>query len=332
MIYSLIKALEHQQSIINLLDNKAIYRHFDGSITNQLNVIEDKLHSLNIPNNVLCYYYAAFFVLSWENLIMKVKFSNQKISQLYCCYAEAKNTRYVMDVQYDGSQYAGFQKQRDQKTVQSTLEDVLSALYNHPISVHASGRTDRGVHALKQTIHFDSHTTLPIDRLITIINQTLPGDIRALNVYKAPSVFHARYDAISKTYRYILTQDRNPYKSHYSLYIKSWETPIIREKLNLFVGQNNFANFSKKSDKSSTVRTIHCIRVFEEKNDLIIEITASGFLHNMVRIMIGAALYLDLDTIVKGLNNPQSPIAKHVVPASGLYLKKVNYTFNSKQD
>ncbi len=329
MIYSFIKNIVVQKPIIHLLDNKAIYRHFDGSITNQLEVIQDKLISLEIPNDVLCYYYASFYVLSWKNLIIKVKVNNQKISQMYCQYNEPNKKRYIMQLQYDGSHYSGFQKQPDKKTVQGTLEDVLSALCNHPVFVHASGRTDRGVHALKQTIHFDSHSALPMSRLLSILNTTLPGDINVLQIHKAPPIFHTRYDAIHKTYRYIITRDRDPYRSHYAYHIKTWETALIRDKLDLFKGPNDFANFSKKSEKSSTVRIIHHIHIFEENDDLIIDITANGFLHNMVRIMIGAALYLDLETIEKGLRTPQIPIAKHVVPASGLYLKNVGYNAHS---
>ena len=198
-------------------------------------------------------------------------------------------------ISYDGSAFSGYQVQPGKRTVQLELERVLQTMHKGSIvKVVASGRTDAGVHATGQVIHFDSELTLPMDRWRTALNVQLPGDIRVLLVEQVQNDFHARYNAVGKTYRYIwsLNEVHSPFERNYSVHADRYKPDIKRMKeasIHL-LGTHDFSSFcASNTSVKDFVRTIDSIRleVDKEMNQLQMEISGNGFLYNMVRIIAG---------------------------------------------
>lgn len=243
--------------------------------------------------------------------------------------------RYALIVQYDGTAYSGFQIQNNANSIQSEIKKALKILSKEDVRIVAAGRTDAGVHAFGQVVHFDMHKELPADKLCISLNGILPADIAVKKVYIVDSSFHARYSAIAREYIYVIYN--HPYKSPFMRYRAMW----VRERIDIdffqkaasyCIGEKDFASFCKKtSAEESTVRYIEYItveRMFE--NLVIFTIKGNAFLHNMVRIIVGTILQLmqqgqspeKMQEIIESRDrNYSGPTA----PAYGLYLKKVYY-------
>lgn len=261
--------------------------------------------------------------------MVKIKYKNNHIISLYADTLDENMTRYRVDFRYDGTLYEGYQRQPKAKTVQRELESVLSHLMQTPITVHAASRTDAGVHALHQVLHFDANTPLSPSKIKTLMNTMLPDDIVVDKVDEVPSVFHARYDAVSKTYSYRISHEKNPFNAHYVHYLEPLSVDTINSMLEVFIGTHDFASFAKVSDKKDTIRTIFEAQSVRKNNETIIEITGSGFLRNMVRMLIGEILYdykHRTTSYLDRLERPSSKYPKRLAPAQGLYLKSVHYT------
>lgn len=174
-------------------------------------------------------------------------------------------TRYKLTIQYDGTRYSGFQVQPDERTIQSEVEKAISVmLKGEAVRIFASGRTDAGVHALGQVIHFDFPKQLTDGAMMRALNTILPDDIVVSAEEVVPDDFHARYDAKSKTYDYYIYNDkiRNPFIRHQVL----WHPyPLDNDKMkiaiNAIIGEHDFTSYaSSKDDKKSKVRTIYDAR------------------------------------------------------------------------
>lgn len=245
------------------------------------------------------------------------------------------NQRYKAVVAYDGSKFSGFQIQPNTRTVQEELEKALGMLHKgNIIKVTGSGRTDAKVHAKGQVIHFNSSLQLPSERWEKALNTLLPPDIAILSVEAVHAEFHARFDAIAKTYQYrvYLGQNRDPFRYHYMAhYPYAIELDPMKKAAGFLVGTHDFTSFcSAKTDVQNKVRTITDLTIEHDHDELIFTFTGSGFLYNMVRIMAGTLLDIGMGKILPEQIQPillgrDRTLAGKTAPAEGLYLWEVDY-------
>ena len=244
--------------------------------------------------------------------------------------------RYLATVSYKGTNYCGWQKQTVSKlpSIEETIEHVLSKIVNFETKIYGSGRTDAGVHALGQTFHFDSNKDLDVNRFMHSMNELLPDDIRVQKVEKVSDDFHARFNAIEKTYIYKIRNAKvsSAFKSdlEYTLGQKL-DLEKMREAAQIFVGEHDFQNFtSKEEDEQKFSRNIGDISINCEKNDIEISLTGNGFMRYMVRMIVGNLIQVGLgkltakdlqDALESSVRKPSS----YKAPAYGLYLKEVIY-------
>jgi tRNA pseudouridine38-40 synthase len=243
--------------------------------------------------------------------------------------------RYKSIISYDGSGFFGYQVQPKKRTVQFELETALAKMHKgEHIKVFASGRTDAGVHAKGQVVHFDSPLPIAVEKWQIALNSLLPEDISVLSVIKVDSSFHARFDTIGKEYRYVLqlSKMRDPFQRNFSvLYPYDLNIEAMKEASRFFIGTHDFTSFcSAKTEVEDRVRTIEIIDFLQDKDFLTLRFVGNGFLYNMVRILTGTLLEVGLgkrkpeempDILVK----VDRRFAGKTAPAQGLYLWKVFY-------
>ena len=234
---------------------------------------------------------------------------------------------------YKGTNYYGWQKQVGFISVQEKIEECLSKVYDTTINIQGSGRTDAGVHALKQYFHFVVDKEKDLNQLAYSLNKMLPDDIKIISFEKVDDDFHARYNAKEKIYEYrILLTNKDPlsYDLAY-IYPMELDIELFKLALNKFVGNHNYQDFtSKEEDESNFVRNIYSIDFIKE-NDLVrIVFKGNGFMRYQIRNMIGAAINVangkeKLEFIDKHLDSKNREIIAYKAPASGLYLVDVIY-------
>ncbi|MEP9408819.1 tRNA pseudouridine(38-40) synthase TruA [Peribacillus frigoritolerans] len=243
--------------------------------------------------------------------------------------------KYKCVIAYDGTDFAGYQVQPEKRTIQSEFEAVLAQMHKGTIiKVTASGRTDSGVHAKGQVLHFESPLTFPTENWIKAFSALLPTDIIVLEVDIVPDDFHARFHTTGKEYRYIVARSklRDPFKRNYAYhYPYALNVEAMREAISHLIGTHDFTSFcSAKTEVVDKVRTINEMD-FEESDDfLVFRFVGEGFLYNMVRILVGTLLDVgsgkmsphDMSGI---LDNKDRSFAGKTAPAQGLYLWKVFY-------
>ena len=243
--------------------------------------------------------------------------------------------RYKCIIAYDGTAFAGYQVQPEKRTVQSELETALGKMHKgEKVRVTASGRTDAGVHAKGQVIHFDSANELPAENWQKALNALLPSDIVVLDVKLAPDTFHARFDPIGKEYRYVIRRGplRDPFKRNQAYHFPyPLDFKAMREAISYLVGTHDFTSFcATNTNVVEKVRTIHEIELIEEDDLLVFRFVGSGFLYNMVRILVGTLL--EVGSGKRKACEMQDIIAKQdrqcagkTAPGHGLYLWEVFY-------
>lgn len=243
---------------------------------------------------------------------------------------------YCLIVQYDGTEYSGFQIQPKQRTIQGEIEKALAKLAPHPIRIIGAGRTDAGVHSEGQTISFnDSHLTVPRERLPYALNALLPADIRVIESREVPQDFHARYDAVDKTYRYQIYEGDFPnvFWQRYAYWTKQPLDWVAMENCaQLFLGTLDFAGFaSSGSSVKTTIRTMHNVKFDYTRSVKTIRFTADGFLYNMVRNLVGTLLDVglgkcDQEYVQTILEKGDRRLAGATIAPQGLFLERVNYS------
>ena len=235
---------------------------------------------------------------------------------------------------YKGTNYYGWQKQVGFVSVQSTIEEVLSKVYDSPISITGSGRTDAGVHALKQYFHFDSEKEKDLKQLAYSLNKMLPDDIKILSFERVDDEFHARYNAKKKIYEYrIVLKNKDPFQDELAfVYPMELDFDLFKDALNKFVGKHNYQDFtSKEEDEGGFIREIYGINVDKNDNDIKVRFVGNGFMRYQIRNMIGAAINVankkeDLSFIDYHLKEDKTrDIISYKAPANGLYLVDVLY-------
>lgn len=241
--------------------------------------------------------------------------------------------RVRMIIQYDGTNYEGWQRQLTGMDIQQIMEEELFKLTGHECVLNASGRTDSGVHALAQVAHFDTDCRIPAEKFAFALNTGLPRDIRAVYSDEAPQGFHARFDVKRKHYRYAVKNTRHdcPFTRNYALHYH-WKLDMakLNEAAAMFLGEHDFKAFMAVGVKpKSTVRTIYSSEWKEENGLLVFNVAGSGFLYNMVRIMVGTMLQYgqnrNTDGIRLALETGKRDYAGPTAPAHGLTLARVQY-------
>ncbi len=241
--------------------------------------------------------------------------------------------RFKVVIKYLGTSYFGWQKQPNVITVQGTIEEVLSRLYNETITIYGSGRTDAGVHAKHQVFHFDGRVIMNLNKLKYTLNKMLPNDIEVIKINYAKLDFHARFSAKKKHYVYrILNKAKDPFNDNlYLLYPLKLNISEFKANIKLFEGEHNFANFtSKKEDERNFVRVIEKAYFTKKGNIFEFHFVGEGFMHGQVRMMVGALLAINEGKITKEdienyLNLKERTIINYKSPAKGLYLEYVGY-------
>ena len=239
---------------------------------------------------------------------------------------------------YDGTDFAGWQVQLRQRTLQGTLEEILSKITGEQIRVFGSGRTDAGVHALAQVVSFDTSTAHSAQVLHKALNCELPHDMSALSVEDAPEGFHARRDAKRKRYRYFIVEGRvrNVFRRRYALHVyRVLDVDAMCLAAKSLIGTHDFASFqSAGSKRETTVRTIFDLSLARlpepETNVLQIDVEADGFLYNMVRNIVGTLLEVGQGAqpaswVTEVLAARDRQRAGSTAPAQGLFLVNVQY-------
>ncbi|MDR0929351.1 MAG: tRNA pseudouridine(38-40) synthase TruA [Oscillospiraceae bacterium] len=242
--------------------------------------------------------------------------------------------RIRLTVSYDGTAYAGWQRQLNAPSVQQSLEKALHSLTGENAPTVGASRTDAGVHALGQTVHFDTQSRIPAEKFCFALNTRLPDDIRVTDSIAVPPDFHARYSARGKTYRYQI--HNSPHASAlYRLQRAHVVHPLDVEKMRLaaraVLGEHDFKAFAAAgSEAKTTIRDIRRADIAQEGE--LIELTVSGrsFLYNMVRILAGSLIYVGLgklppDCLEKALSSGNRLDLGITAPAHGLTLMQVAY-------
>lgn len=243
---------------------------------------------------------------------------------------------YKIIVSYDGSKYMGWQRQSTNplKTIQGKLENVLSLLFDEPIQLIASGRTDAGVHALMQVANFHANTEKSCEDICAYLKQYLPKDIAVLKLTPSSPRFHARYNCTTKTYVYTVdTGDfANPFTLRYAHHIgQPLDIAAMQKASTYLLGTHDFQSFtSLKSKKKSTIKTIHSINIQSDGHLCTLTFNGNGFLQHMVRILSGTLLEVGLgnmppEHVLTILESKSRAVAGPTAPAHGLCLKEVHY-------
>lgn len=237
-------------------------------------------------------------------------------------------------VAYDGTNYHGWQVQKNGITIESELNRCLSELLQEPIEVIGASRTDAGVHALGNVAVFDTQARMPAEKISYALNQRLPEDIRIQRSEEVDADWHPRHCDSRKTYEYRIYRGEfaMPVKRLYSLFVyQKLDVEKMQEAARYFVGEHDFKSFCQVGAQvETTVRTIYDVNVYEEGTDVVIRVTGNGFLYNMVRIMAGTLI-----EVGKGKREPREIqemiVAKNreaagpTAPAHGLMLVKYEF-------
>ena len=240
-----------------------------------------------------------------------------------------------LDLCYDGTRYRGWQRQPGvENTIQGKLETALSRILEEPIEVYGSGRTDAGVHALHQVASFRCESTMAPEEMLSQLRHYLPEDIGVLGLKQAGERFHARYNALRKTYRYRIWNSEEPCvfeRRYVTVEEGNLDVAAMQRAAAHFLGQHDFSSFcNHKSAKKSGVRYIGVLDVLRDGPYIDITVTGNGFMRNMVRIIAGTLMEVgkgkrDPDSIPTLFEEGVRAQAGFLAPPQGLSLLEVEY-------
>ena len=242
--------------------------------------------------------------------------------------------RYLLRISYDGNAFSGWQSQKEDRTVQQVIENALSEIAKKSVKITCAGRTDAGVHALRQYAHFDFNQDMTAEQIKFALQAKLPTDISIQKVFTVIQDFNARYDASSRTYKYLLTKQRTPFNRYYKSFLpkKNIRKKIVRNCLPFFLGKHDFTSFSKHNpDLNNCFCEIIQLNFKDTGNEYIFTISANRFLHNMVRRIVGTVINIShfelKPEIIRDLiaEKDQNNKLIETVPPQGLYLEEVQY-------
>ncbi len=243
-----------------------------------------------------------------------------------------------LTVAYDGTAYAGWQRQRNADTVQAHVESALQDIEGRAVTLHGAGRTDAGAHALGQVASVILDHPISVSALTRALNAKLPMDIRVRSVEQMPDRFHARYDARRKTYRYRIDQAAvaNPTEVRFAWHIVApLNIDAMRQAAAHLIGRHDFAAFqtaASQSTRESTERTVFSATIEREPTEILtIEVCGDGFLRHMVRAIVGTLVEVGLEQqaperMAVVLGSGRRDQAGPTAPARGLFLVSVDYS------
>lgn len=243
-------------------------------------------------------------------------------------------TNIKLTIEYDGTNYVGWQRQQNGISIQEQIEKAINKVTGEKVHLIGSGRTDKGVHAKGQVANFTTRSTIPPSRFKLALNNNLPEDIVILNSERVSDDFHSRYDAIGKKYKYLIYNNpirgalyRNfAYQVPYHLDYKEME-----RAMNFFIGTHDFISFMvSKNNVRATTKTITQTSLKKKGNIIFFTIEGDGFLHNMVRIIVGTLVDIGRgkmrsSSVPHIISLKNRKFAGHTAPPQGLYLEKVYY-------
>lgn len=243
--------------------------------------------------------------------------------------------RIVLGVEYDGSRFSGWQCQSGKRTVQGEIQLALSQIANQPVTVISAGRTDSGVHALEQVVHFDCSARRDMRAWVMGGNSRLPHDVRILWAKPALPGFHARFSAIARSYRYIFLN--RPVKSALHDHQTTWchqtlDERVMHEAAQALVGEHDFSSYRATSCQSlSPCRRVYFIEIYRQQDRVIMDIAANAFVHHMVRNIAG--VLMDIGTGRRAVHWTEELLrvndrrqAGRTAPPQGLFLLAVCYS------
>lgn len=240
--------------------------------------------------------------------------------------------RYLFEISYRGTAYAGWQSQHNATGVQAVVEKCLGTILRNPVAIVASGRTDTGVHCEQQFFHVDLDVAPNRDKLIQQMNSFLPADIAIRSIAQIQETASARYDAVERSYRYVITRQKDPLLQGLSFfYFKDADLDLMNRAATHLLGTHDFQSFSKvKTDVNHFICTIKHAEWNQKGHLLVFNITANRFLRGMVRAVTGTLLDVgsgkigikDFQEILKSRDRKKAGMN---VPAEGLFLTKVKY-------
>lgn len=242
--------------------------------------------------------------------------------------------RIALGVEYDGSSFNGWQTQPQQRTVQGALESAISSVSNHPVTVYAAGRTDAGVHALNQVVHFDSTAARESRNWLLGINSNLPDDVAVTWVKPVNDSFHARFSAVQRRYRYLLLNRLGRSAIQHQRmwwFYKSLDVDKMQQAADLLLGQHDFSALrARECQAKSPVKTLDAIHISQRDDCIAVDVEARSFLHHMVRNIMGVLTAVGdgskpVDWVNEVLASKNRDKAGVTAPPQGLYLTDVLY-------
>lgn len=247
--------------------------------------------------------------------------------------------RYFADIEFDGTAYSGWQIQPHSPSVQQTLEEALALFLRCKVDVTGAGRTDAGVHASQMIAHFDLETPQDPDWMMHKLNGILPQDIAVHRIWPVRPDAHARFDAVSRTYKYYVTLDKSAFHREYSWYlVNEPDFGLMNQAAEMLLSTVDFTSFSKlhTDTKTNDCRVTEALWTPLEDGRWVFTITADRFLRNMVRAIVGTLMEvgrhkLTLEEFKKIIESKDRCSAGDSAPAQGLFLHKIVYPDNLTQ-
>ena len=239
-----------------------------------------------------------------------------------------------LTIEYDGKDFNGWQKQPTKLNIQGEIERAISEITGEETELIASGRTDAGVHAIAQIANFKTNSNFPVEKYPIALNAKLKKSIRIQRAEEVEERFHARYNCIQKTYRYIINNSKygsSIYRNLEYFVPQKLDINAMKKAAKYFEGEHDFKGFKATGgNNKNTIRTIYKIAIKNENSRIFMEFTGDGFLYNMVRIISGTLLEVGLgkikpEEIPNIINSKDRTKAGKTLPAHALYLVEVNY-------
>ena len=242
--------------------------------------------------------------------------------------------RIALGVEYDGRAFCGWQSQADGQTVQDTLQHALGQIAGETVSVIAAGRTDTGVHALEQVVHFDAPVERPLTAWVRGANALLPDSVAVLWAHPVPDEFHARFSAHGRSYRYVLINRATRLAIHAGKagwYHAPLDVGAMQEAARLLIGEHDFSAFrAAQCQAKSPIKHLRQLDIRREGDMLIFDVSADAFLHHMVRNIVGCLVYVGKgkhapEWLAEVLESRARTIAAPTFAPDGLYLRHITY-------
>lgn len=239
-----------------------------------------------------------------------------------------------LDICYEGTRYRGWQRlANNDNTIQAKLENALSRILGEPIEISGSGRTDAGTHAMGQVANFHCESNMPVDDILKQLRMYLPEDIGIYSCKNVSPRFHARLNAKTKTYRYRVWHSENPcvFDRKFVYFCPGqYDLEAMKVAAAYYLGEHDFSAFcANKKMKKSTVRYVESFEIQKTENEIVFLVTGNGFLHHMVRIMVGTLLEVGRadrePESIQALFGAERSEAGELIPACGLCLMEVTY-------